>query len=60
MDQPGWVDRNVHDPGWPLLQLLTFLQEQLLSRTSGRRRGLIAVGVATAVGLAWWRRRGDD
>jgi hypothetical protein len=63
MGDPDWTDRNVHDPGSPLLQLFAFLQEQLLFRAGSdpeRRRRLIVFGVAAAVGLLWWWTRGDD
>jgi hypothetical protein len=61
--RPEWTNGNVDDPGSPLVELFAFLGEQLLFRAdprAERRRTLVAVGVAVAVGLLWWRRRGAD
>jgi hypothetical protein len=64
MADRDWTDANANDPGAPLLQLFDFLQEHAVFRAGSasaeRRRRLIAVGIAAAVGLLWWQARRDD
>lgn len=63
---PDWTDVNRSDAGLTLIELFTFLGEELLAyleddrRRRRRRRALILAGVAGAALLLWWEtRRGN-
>jgi hypothetical protein len=60
MSQPDWSDHDVSDPGITLLELFSFLGEQLDFRNPERRpRALLLLTLAAAVGLLWWLRSDD-
>jgi hypothetical protein len=63
VQQPGWTDSDVSDPGITLVEVFDFLADGL-ARFTGLdgmakppRGRVVAVGVAVGAGLLWWRAR---
>jgi hypothetical protein len=56
MGQPEWTNHDVSDPGITLANVSAFLADPL---DWARRRKVLLVALAAAVGLLWLLRRDD-